>query len=174
MQLVFGRATTATFTVAAQTKRHSLRGSSKQPMVQHSVSFLARVPTPATRLVSCMAAAAPSFVEATAQPVVSSDGSRASLPAVAGVYAVYDPAGTLQYIGISRKIAVSMATHMEALPELVGSVKVLEMPEASKEELTEAWRAWVQEAGVCLYVFGSENFRCCVPWMRFYRRLNLL
>lgn len=69
------------------------------------------------------------------------------IPAVAGVYAVYDPQGTLQFVGISRKVAVSVATHAEAIPELVGSVKVLELPTASKDELTGAWKEWIQEAG---------------------------
>ena len=35
---------------------------------------------------------------------------------------------------------------MDALPELVGSVKVLEMPNAGKDELTEAWKGWIQQA----------------------------
>lgn len=36
---------------------------------------------------------------------------------------------------------------MEALPELVHSVKVRALPEGSRDELTDAWKAWVQEAG---------------------------
>lgn len=71
----------------------------------------------------------------------------AEVPGVAGVYAVYDSTGNLQYVGISRKIAVSVATHAEALPEeMVHSVKVLELPEAGKEDLQAAWKQWVQEA----------------------------
>lgn len=81
------------------------------------------------------------------QRVRGADGKMAQLPGVAGVYAVYNSAGTLHYLGISRKIAVSMATHAEALPEeLVHSVKVLELPEAGKDELQAAWKQWMQEA----------------------------
>lgn len=47
------------------------------------------------------------------------------MPGTPGVYAVYDSTGDLQYVGISRKVAVSMATHAEALPEqLVFAAKV--------------------------------------------------
>jgi len=65
---------------------------------------------------------------------------------VSGVYAVYDASNTLQYVGISRKVNISIATHLESLPELVASVKIFEMPESGKEELTEAWREWIQAA----------------------------
>lgn len=69
------------------------------------------------------------------------------IPSTPGVYAVFDPQGTLQFVGVSRKVAVSVATHLEALPDLVGSVKVMEMPgSAGKEDLVEAWKEWVQEA----------------------------
>lgn len=64
-----------------------------------------------------------------------------------GVYAVYDKDDSLQYIGISRKVAVSIQTHVEALgPDMVSSVKVGELPGAGKEELTEAWKAWIESA----------------------------
>jgi len=63
------------------------------------------------------------------------------------VYAVYDNAGVLQYVGVSRKVNVSVATHLDALPELVGTVKVCNIPGAGKEELTEAWKLWIQQAG---------------------------
>ena len=96
----------------------------------------------------CAATKVSSLAESESIPVKNADGMMAQFPTTSGVYAVYDSAGTLQYIGISRKIAISMSTHMEALPELVGSVKIGELPDASKEELTEAWKGWIQEAGM--------------------------
>ncbi|KAL4540741.1 hypothetical protein Ndes2526B_g03471 [Nannochloris sp. 'desiccata'] len=88
----------------------------------------------------CAAAASLSFENTPAIPITD------ILPVTSGVYAVYDPQGNLQFVGVSRKVAVSVATHIDALPELVGSVKVLEMPDAGKDELTEAWKEWIQEA----------------------------
>jgi Grx4 family monothiol glutaredoxin len=88
----------------------------------------------------CSAAASLSFEDTPTIPVTE------ALPGTSGVYAVYDPQGNLQFVGVSRKVAVSVATHLDALPELVGSVKVLEMPNAGKDELTEAWKEWIQEA----------------------------
>ena len=96
---------------------------------------------------TCASAEVTSIAEAEAVCVKGGEEAAGDFPTVAGVYAVYDPSGMLQYVGISRKIAVSIATHMEALPDKVGSVKVRKMPDASREELTEAWKGWVQEAG---------------------------
>lgn len=108
----------------------------------------APAPAAAARLAPvCAAAASTSYADAEAVPVVGADGAPARLPATPGVYAVSDAAGALQYVGVSRKVAVSVATHLESMPELVHSVKVLQLPDAGKEELTEAWREWVQEAG---------------------------
>jgi hypothetical protein len=38
-------------------------------------------------------------------------------------------------------------THCDALPELTHATKLWLLPGASKEELTDAWREWVQQAG---------------------------
>jgi len=79
-------------------------------------------------------------------PVLVNGNLSDAIPMAPGVYAIYDPQGVLQYVGISRKVAVSVQTHVEALPDLTASVKVGEMPEAGKEVLTEAWKAWIQQA----------------------------
>lgn len=79
-------------------------------------------------------------------PVLVNGNLSDAIPMSPGVYAVYDAQGTLQYVGISRKVGVSVQTHVEALPDLTDSVKVGEMPGAGKEELTEAWKAWIQQA----------------------------
>lgn len=47
-----------------------------------------------------------------------------NFPSDAGVYAVYDKDGDVQFIGITRNIAGSVATHWKSVPELCASVKV--------------------------------------------------
>ncbi|KAI3437590.1 hypothetical protein D9Q98_000043 [Chlorella vulgaris] len=87
------------------------------------------------------------FAETVPQRVVTPEGKLAELPGTAGVYAVYNSTGNLQYLGLSRKIAVSLSTHRESLPEgTVHSAKILELPNAAKEQLQEAWKQWMQEA----------------------------
>lgn len=48
-------------------------------------------------------------------------------PSGAGVYAIYDKEGGLQFIGISRNVASSIASHSKFVPDLCHSVKVLLM-----------------------------------------------
>jgi hypothetical protein len=52
------------------------------------------------------------------------DGQTGELPSEAGVYAVYDKAGELQFIGLSRNIAATISAHRKSVPELCSSVKV--------------------------------------------------
>ncbi|KAL6772134.1 GRX6 [Auxenochlorella protothecoides x Auxenochlorella symbiontica] len=63
-----------------------------------------------------------------------------------GVYAVYDGSDTLQFVGISRKVGISLNSHAESLPDVVRAARVLSLPDASREELTEAWKAWLQQS----------------------------
>ena len=82
-------------------------------------------------------------------PVLTTDKQQISpeITLEPGVYAVYDISNTLQYVGISRKVAVSIQTHVESLgPEMVASVKFDVMPGAGKEELTDAWKKWIEGA----------------------------
>lgn len=146
-QAVAGVAGIAPRTAAAAPVSPPLLPRSRPPTVRAAgpARRTACAPASAARpSIVCTASASTSYADAPATPVAGQPGQ---FPAVSGVYAVLDAAGTLQYIGLSRKIAVSVATHLDALPELVHSVKVLELPDAGKEELTEAWRLWVQEAG---------------------------
>lgn len=52
------------------------------------------------------------------------DGTSRELPSGAGVYAVYDKDGDVQFIGLSRNIAASVSAHWKSVPDLCGSVKV--------------------------------------------------
>ena len=104
-------------------------------------------------------------------PLQQLSGEQTSLPAAAGVYAVYDKHQTLQYVGLSRKVpvpaflgestspagtkqvfftvqvAVSIANHMQDLPEHTHSVKVATLSNPTKDNLTAAWKQWVESAG---------------------------
>ena len=97
------------------------------------------------------------------------------IPTDAGVYAVYDSNDVLQYIGLTRKVpagamhgvlhaanihadaadcqsmqlVVSVVTHKQNLPEQVQAVRYAALPGASREALTDAWKAWMQAAGAC-------------------------
>jgi Grx4 family monothiol glutaredoxin len=85
------------------------------------------------------------FSEVEALPVFV-DGQPSDIPPKSGVYAVFDSSGTLQYVGISRNINLSVAAHSKALDKaVVHSVKVGVIENATKDQLTEAWKEWLQE-----------------------------
>ncbi|KAL3138746.1 hypothetical protein ABBQ32_005591 [Trebouxia sp. C0010 RCD-2024] len=90
-----------------------------------------------------LAAAAPALFDT---PLQQLSGEQTALPAAAGVYAVYDKDGTLQYIGLSRKVTVSIANHKQDLPDYTHSVKVATVANPTKENLTAAWKQWVESA----------------------------
>ncbi|CAK8574883.1 unnamed protein product [Lathyrus sativus] len=73
------------------------------------------------------------------------DGPAGELPPEAGVYAVYDKDGELQFIGLSRNIAATVLAHQKSVPELCGSVKVGVVEEPDREALTQAWKSWMEE-----------------------------
>ena len=118
----------------------------------------------------------------------SVSGGHGALPAAAGVYAVYDKEDKLQYIGLSRKVpytvhpdhplpfllycsyghnlqvAVSIANHVQDLPQHAHSVKVATVSNPTKENLTAAWKQWVESAGTpsCMQpVLQSAMRRLC-------------
>ncbi|XP_020114187.1 monothiol glutaredoxin-S12, chloroplastic [Ananas comosus] len=71
----------------------------------------------------------------------------AAFPSGAGVYGVYDKDGELQFVGVTRNIAASVATHKKALPELCCSVKVglVDQGAPDRTVLTDAWKSWMEE-----------------------------
>ena len=86
--------------------------------------------------------------EARAEPVFEADGgANALLPPEAGVYALYDGAGALQYIGMSRNVATTVRKHAAALgPAALGEVRVAPLATASKEAMQAAWKSWIGDA----------------------------
>lgn len=63
----------------------------------------------------------------------------------AGVYAVYDSNGELQFIGLSRNVAASVESHRTKVLELCSSVKVGLVDNPDRESLTQAWKSWLEE-----------------------------
>lgn len=71
-----------------------------------------------------------------------------ALPPRPGVYGVFDPAGDLQFLGISRNVRASIEGHRRKVPaDLCASVKVSIPDEETpdKSVLTDAWKSWMQE-----------------------------
>lgn len=71
-------------------------------------------------------------------------GSKA-IPDMPGVYAVFDKDGTLQYMGLSRKVATSVGMHAADLPDECAAVKFDVVVGGGKEELQGAWKQWMTE-----------------------------
>lgn len=85
-----------------------------------SLSSTLRVDTARSRRPFLIASALKSLGETEQLPIAEAE----SIPAESGVYAVYDKSDELQFVGISRNIGASVATHVKSVPELCGSVKV--------------------------------------------------
>ncbi|XP_073008364.1 monothiol glutaredoxin-S12, chloroplastic [Typha latifolia] len=88
------------------------------------------------------------FADAEIVPVPqATEELEAAFPSAPGVYGVYDKDGELQFIGVSRNIAGSIATHIKLVPGLCCSVKVglLDDAAADRAVLTNAWKTWMEE-----------------------------
>ncbi|XP_042388846.1 monothiol glutaredoxin-S12, chloroplastic-like [Zingiber officinale] len=68
-------------------------------------------------------------------------------PSGAGVYGIYDTDGELQFVGISRNVASSIASHSKFVPDLCHSVKIglIDESEPDRNVLTSAWKSWLEE-----------------------------
>lgn len=73
------------------------------------------------------------------------EDASALFPAAPGIYAIYDKAGDLQYVGLSRRVSASLHSHLRDLPELCASVKVALIDAPARAALTDAWKAWMEE-----------------------------
>jgi Grx4 family monothiol glutaredoxin len=79
-------------------------------------------------------------------PLLPLPDSVAQVPAQPGVYAVYDGEGAVQYVGLSRRLAASVAGHSADLPDLAKAVRLAAVPAGTREALTAAWKLWVEQA----------------------------
>eukprot|EP00775_Hariotina_reticulata_P011904 gene11904-12048_t len=86
-----------------------------------------------------------SLKDAPVTPVIEK-GEVSEFPEQPAVYAVYDKDNVLQYIGLTRKMNVTAANHMRDVPELTSSIRYEVLPDAGRDELTGAWKAWMEEA----------------------------
>ena len=100
---------------------HDVRGRRTAPARPIGLHHSRHNPVNATAR-TCVVSAAASVPDFASAPTTSLD-SATQISAEPGVYAVYDASNTLQYVGISRKVVVSVSTHLESLgPEVVAAV----------------------------------------------------
>lgn len=64
-----------------------------------------------------------------------------------GVYAIFDQDQTLQYIGYSRDVALSLKQHLVRQPQKCHWVKVQTIDRPSRSALEDIREAWISEAG---------------------------
>ncbi|KAA0044185.1 bifunctional monothiol glutaredoxin-S16 [Cucumis melo var. makuwa] len=117
--------------------------SNPSPLLSSSFKLCS---TPTARASSLIAFAAKNLSESELNSVPETAGEIAgNFPSDAGVYAVYDKEGDVQFIGITRNIAGSVATHWKSVPELCVSVKFGIVDEPDRTTLTQAWKSWMEE-----------------------------
>lgn len=90
------------------------------------------------------------FISASAQKLsdaesVSLSEDLSKLPASPGIYAVYDKAGDLQYLGLTRRLSASLSTHVRDLPELCATTKFTVIDAPERAALLDAWKQWMEE-----------------------------
>eukprot|EP00882_Tetradesmus_deserticola_P003892 GHRQ01004116.1.p1 GENE.GHRQ01004116.1~~GHRQ01004116.1.p1 ORF type:complete len:270 (+),score=88.33 GHRQ01004116.1:208-1017(+) len=78
--------------------------------------------------------------------LVMEKGELVEFPEQPAVYAVYDKDDQIQYIGLTRKINVTVSNHLRDVPESTAAVRYEVLPDASRDALTGAWKAWMEEA----------------------------
>jgi hypothetical protein len=84
-------------------------------------------------------------------PYINSEGLVSSVEAGPGVkasvYAVFDAAGALAYVGVSRSVQQSLRLHLGRCPEQTHSVKVQHIMTPSRTLLEVIRDEWIAEAG---------------------------
>ena len=61
------------------------------------------------------------------------------------------------------QVAVSIANHLQDLPDSIHSVKVGCVSNPTKENLTAAWKQWIQSAGACTLQLVSHTMSDMLP-----------
>ena len=66
---------------------------------------------------------------------------------------------------LGAQIAVSLANHARDLPDVAHAVKYAVVPDATKDNLTAAWKAWIEQAGVLSHLFRTVHLlqQCSAP-----------
>eukprot|EP00270_Netrium_digitus_P006212 TRINITY_DN18525_c0_g1_i1.p1 TRINITY_DN18525_c0_g1~~TRINITY_DN18525_c0_g1_i1.p1 ORF type:complete len:330 (+),score=85.25 TRINITY_DN18525_c0_g1_i1:27-992(+) len=87
----------------------------------------------------------PSLQQADAVNLAGGFKWEGQVPQAAGVYAVMDEEGQVQYIGLSRKLLASLQVHAETQPpHLCARAKFAVVCASSREEMVGAWKSWME------------------------------
>lgn len=119
--------------------------AARRPVVAAAAPVVRSTNAAAARLRRAATIARAGLKEAALVPVMDK-GELSQYPEQPGVYAVYDAAGQIQYIGLSRKVNASVATHMQAVPDLTHAVRFEVIADGNRDTLTAAWKAWMEQA----------------------------
>jgi hypothetical protein len=76
-----------------------------------------------------------------------------------GLYAIFDQSQTLQYVGFSRDISLSLRQHLVRTPESCYWVKTQTVTRPSRTLLAEMQQAWIAEHGAIPPGNGPERSR---------------
>jgi hypothetical protein len=74
-----------------------------------------------------------------------------------GVYAIFDQEKTLQYVGYSRDVSLSLKQHLVRQPQRCYWIKVQTIDRPSRTVLEEIRSAWISENGVTPPGNGDEE-----------------
>lgn len=81
-------------------------------------------------------------------------------PSAPGIYAVYDKAGSLQYVGLSRRVSSSLQSHLRDLPELCATAKVREIDGARIYTKVREFEDWDVGCGVWVMATAVVEMLC--------------
>lgn len=68
-----------------------------------------------------------------------------AFPDAPGIYAIYNSEDKLQFVGITRKIRMSVMGHARDVPDLTRRIRYDVKPDASKEELGASWKELIEQ-----------------------------
>jgi hypothetical protein len=82
-------------------------------------------------------------------PYIGSDGLLpGQFQAKIGIYAIFDQAQVLQYVGYSRDVLLSLKQHLVRMPHACHWVKVLTIAQPNRTFLENTRDIWIEENGV--------------------------
>ncbi|MCC5897506.1 MAG: GIY-YIG nuclease family protein [Phormidium sp. BM_Day4_Bin.17] len=92
----------------------------------------------------------PSLQDLERHPYLTPDGSVSDdfLVGKVGIYAIFDEQETLQFVGYSRNVSVSLRQHLIRKPEDCYSFKVETIARPSRQVLEDIRQHWLQENGM--------------------------
>ncbi|MBE9066371.1 GIY-YIG nuclease family protein [Leptolyngbya cf. ectocarpi LEGE 11479] len=94
-----------------------------------------------------MADSLPSLASLDMQPYLVDGELPSGLAGKVGIYAIFDQAESLQYVGYSRDISVGLTQHLVRCPQQCHWFKVYTVARPSRTLLDEIRNAWLSEYG---------------------------